>query len=60
MLGNWDGLETGDFWGWIFSWVFKVDIHFFRTGYSKVGFEVTRAGGGVIPVFFEWNEENAV
>ena len=24
--------------GWIFGWIFKVDIHFDVTGYSKVGF----------------------
>lgn len=31
-------VRTIDFDRWIFNWIFKVDIHFLRTGYSLLGF----------------------
>ena len=30
-VGKWDENR-----GWIFRWIFKLDIHFQKTGYSKL------------------------
>ena len=31
-------VKMGNFDGWIFRWIFKVDIHFDITGYSHLGY----------------------